>query len=88
MTKTGRQGGLGNKVLGIALGVVAAKFALMATEKVWTKGFHRPLPDADDASMANKVAWMGVTAAAVGMARELARQVAAPLREDSESDSG
>lgn len=88
MTKTERQGGLGNKVLGLVLGAVAAKFALMAAEKVWTKGFHRPLPDADEASMANKVAWMGVTAAAVGMARELAKELAAPLREDSEDDSG
>ncbi len=90
MAKTERQGGLGNKALALALGVVAAKLAQVAAEKLWTKGLHRPLPDADDASMANKIAWMGVTAAAVGMARELARELASPLvkDEDSQTDSG
>ncbi|MBW3590430.1 MAG: DUF4235 domain-containing protein [Actinobacteria bacterium] len=90
MTKTERQGGLGSKALALALGVVAAKLAQVAAEKLWTKGLHRPLPEADDASMANKIAWMGVTAAAVGMARELARELASPLvkDEDSQTDSG
>jgi len=61
------------------MGALAAKFALMAVEQVWTKGFRQDLPEMSEAeSMAKKVAWIGLTAAAVGMAREAARQLTAP----------
>lgn len=86
MKRTERQGGVGNKLLAVGLGFVAAKLALVVIEQIWTKGLRRPLPDADEASTANKVAWMGVTAAAVGMARELAKELAAPLREDDSEE--
>lgn len=73
------KGGVSRKLLAIALGALAAKFAMMAVEQIWTKGFHQDLPDmSDEESMAKKVAWIGLTAAAVGMAREAARQLTAP----------
>lgn len=63
----------------LAMGAMAAKLALMAVEQLWTKGLHRDLPEmTDEESMATKVAWIGLTAAAVGMAREAARQLTAP----------
>jgi hypothetical protein len=80
MAKVKRKGGLARKLLAIALGAVAAKIALKAVEKAWTKGLHKPVPDVDDeSSMGRKIAWMGVTAAAVGMAREMVRELTAPV---------
>jgi hypothetical protein len=80
MAKVKRKGGLGRKLVAIALGAVAAKVALKAVEQVWTKGLRKPVPDVDDEkSMATKVAWMGITAAAVGMAREMVRELTAPV---------
>ncbi|MGI8427021.1 MAG: DUF4235 domain-containing protein [Actinomycetota bacterium] len=79
MSNLERKGGLARKVLALAMGALAAKFALMAVEQVWTRGFHQDLPEmSEQESMARKVAWIGLTAAAVGMAREAARQLTAP----------
>jgi len=79
MANLERKGGLARKLLALAMGALAAKFALMAVEQVWTKGFRQDLPEMSEAeSMAKKVAWIGLTAAAVGMAREAARQLTAP----------
>lgn len=73
------KGGVSRKLMALAFGALAAKFAMMAVEQIWTKGFHQDLPQmSDEESMAKKVAWIGLTAAAVGMAREAARQLTAP----------
>ncbi len=78
-----RKGGVAQKLLALGLSALAAKLTMMAVEKFWTKGLHKPIPDPDEASMATKMAWMGVTAAAVGMAREMVRELTAPsVRED------
>jgi len=74
-----RKGGLARKMAALAMGALAAKFAMMAVEQFWTKGLKQDLPEmSDQESMARKVAWIGLTAAAVGMAREAARQLTAP----------
>ena len=84
MNKTKRQGGLAQKLMALALSALAAKLALAAIEQLWTKGLHKPIPKDDESSIATKLAWMGVTAAAVGMAREMVRELTAPtVREDS-----
>jgi len=71
--------------MALAMGALAAKFAMMAVEKVWTKGFRQDLPEmSEEESMGKKVAWIGLTAAAVGMAREAARQLTAPKVVESE----
>lgn len=73
------KGGLARKLVALALGALAAKLAMMAVEQLWTRGLHQNLPEmTDEESVAKKVAWIGITAAAVGMAREAARQLAAP----------
>ena len=88
MAKVKRKGGLARKLVAIILGAIAAKVALKAVEKVWTKGLHKPVPDLDqEASMGRKLAWMGITAAAVGMAREMVRQLTAPVEADRGSKS-
>lgn len=74
-----RKGGVARKLVALAMGALAAKLALMAVEKIWTKGFHQGVPEmTDEESLGKKVAWIGLTAAAVGMAREAARQLTAP----------
>ncbi|MGH2772621.1 MAG: DUF4235 domain-containing protein [Actinomycetota bacterium] len=79
MADLDRKGGLARKVAALALGALAAKIALMAVEKVWTKGFGRDIPEmTDEESLGRKIAWIGLTAAAVGMAREAARSITAP----------
>ena len=84
MNKTKRAGGVAQKLLALALSALAAKLALMAIEQLWTRGLHKPIPENDESSMATKMAWMGITAAAVGMAREMVRELTAPtVREDS-----
>ncbi|MGQ0678149.1 MAG: DUF4235 domain-containing protein [Actinomycetota bacterium] len=86
MGKAERTSGLIQKLLALGLSALAAKLALMAIEKLWTKGLHKPIPSGDESSMATKLAWMGVTAAAVGMAREMVRELTAPtVREESVS---
>lgn len=81
--KSERKGGIAQKVLALGLSALAAKLTMMAVEKVWTKGLHKPIPGEDETSMATKMAWMGVTAAAVGMAREMVRELTAPtVKED------
>lgn len=82
MTKTQYKGGLVRKLLALGLGALAAKFAMMAVEKLWIKGLHRDIPDDEEASMGTKLAWMGITAAAVGMAREMVRELTAPRVKD------
>lgn len=73
---------IARKLLAVAMGALAAKFALMAVEAVWTKGLRQELPDmSDEESMARKVAWIGLTAASVGMAREVVRQLTTPQEE-------
>jgi hypothetical protein len=79
MPKTERKGGLGRSLLAIVLSAIAAKLALKAVEQIWTKGLHKSVPDIDEeSSLATKMAWMGVTAAVVGMAREIVRELTAP----------
>lgn len=82
MTRTERKGGVAQKLLALGLSALAAKLTMMAVEKFWTKGLHKPIPDPDEASMATKIAWMGVTAAAVGMAREMVRELTAPTAKE------
>jgi hypothetical protein len=84
MAKTERSGGIAQKLLALALSALAAKLALMAIEQIWTKGLKKPIPHDDESSIATKMAWMGVTAAAVGMAREMVRELTAPtVKEES-----
>lgn len=79
MPETERKGGLARKLLALAIGALAAKLALSVVEQVWTRGLRRDLPEmSEEESTMQKVAWIGLTAAAVGIARELARQMTAP----------
>ena len=67
---------IAKKLFALAMGALAAKFAIMAAEAMWTKGLRQDLPEmSDEESMARKVAWIGLTAASVGMAREVVRQL-------------
>lgn len=68
------------KVLALALGALAAKLAIVAMEQLWTKGLRKELPAEDDDRVWQRVIWIGLTAAAVGMARELAREAATRSR--------
>ena len=85
MSKTEHSGGLARKLVAFALGAVAAKLAISAVEQFWTRGLRKGVPEmSPEESIMTKVAWIGLTAAAVGMARELARELAAPrVREES-----
>jgi hypothetical protein len=79
VSKVESKGGLVRKLLAVALGALAAKFAMMAVEQLWTKALRQELPtELEEESLMRKVAWIGLTAAAVGMAREAARELAAP----------
>lgn len=79
MTDTEPKGGFGRKLLAIVLGALAARMAIMAVELFWTKGLRKDIPEMSDAESAfRKAAWVGLTAAAVGIARELAKSVATP----------
>lgn len=70
--------GFTRKIAALALGALAAKFALMAIERVWTKGLGRDVPgDLDEESVAASLLWIGITAAAVALAREAVRQMLA-----------
>ncbi|HVE75467.1 MAG TPA: hypothetical protein VND22_01730 [Actinomycetota bacterium] len=79
MSSVESKGGMARKIAALAAGALAAKFAMMAVELLWTKGLKRDLPEmSDEESIALKIAWIGLTAASVGMARELARELTAP----------
>ncbi len=68
--------GFARKIAAIALGALAAKLALTAVEQVWTKGLGRDVPgDLDESSAATNLLWIGLTAAAVALAREAVRQM-------------
>lgn len=83
---TERKGNMAQKLMALGLSALAAKLTLMAVEKVWTKGLHKRIPGEDEGTLASKMAWMGVTAAAVGMAREMVRELTAPTQRESSQD--
>jgi hypothetical protein len=73
------KGGIFRKLLALAAGALAARLAIAAVEKLWTKGLRQDLPEMSEyESLGKKLAWIGMTAAAVGIARELAREITAP----------
>lgn len=79
MTKMEHSGGLARKLLAFSLAAVAARLAMAAVEQIWTRGLRKGVPEmTQEESILTKVAWIGLTAAVVGMARELARELAAP----------
>ena len=79
MAKVKKKGGIGRSILALALGTVAAKLALKGAEKIWTAGFRQEVPRMEEEeSIARKAAWVALTAALVGMAREIAKDLAAP----------
>ena len=79
MAETETKGGLARKILALILGALAAKLAMTAVEQFWTRGLRKDVPEMSGAESAlKKVAWIGLTAAAVGIARQLAREVTAP----------
>lgn len=79
MNETSYRGGVARKLLAIAAGALAAKFAMAAVEQIWTRGLRKGIPEmSEEESALTKIAWIGLTAAAVGMARELARELTAP----------
>lgn len=73
MSKEDREG-IGRKLIAALLAAIAARAALKLVEGVWKKGMKRDLPpEAPESSLAEKVAWVALGAAAVAAARELAR---------------
>ena len=79
MSETEPKGGFARKILAILLAAIAARLAMMAVEVFWTKGLRRDLPEMSETESAlSKAAWVGLTAAAVGIARELAKNAARP----------
>jgi hypothetical protein len=79
MTRTKRKGGLVRKLTAVAAGAVAAKFAMKAVEQLWKKGFRSEPPRmVPQESKLRKAAWVGLTAAGVGVARQLTRDAVAP----------
>jgi len=80
MSKVDRKGGLARSLVALALGTIAAKVALKGAEKIWTAAFRQSeVPSMDeDESIARKAAWIALSAALVGVARELAKDLAAP----------
>lgn len=79
MTRTDRKGGIVRKLVAVCAGAVAAKLAIKAVEQVWRKGFRAGPPRmVPQESAWKKAAWMGLTAAGVGIARQLTRDVVAP----------
>ena len=79
MSKVQRKGGLPRGVLALLLGAVAAKVAMKTSEKIWTRGFRQEVPAmSNDESLGRKAAWIALSAALVGVARELAKDLAAP----------
>jgi hypothetical protein len=79
MPDTETKGGFARKLLAILLAAIAARLAMIAVEFFWTKGLRRDLPEMSETESAlTKAAWVGLTAAAVGIARELAKSAARP----------
>jgi hypothetical protein len=79
MPKSERKGGKVRTLLAVVLGAAAAKVALKGAEKLWTSGFRQDLPGtSEQESIAKKAAWVALSAALVGVARELVRDLAAP----------
>lgn len=61
------------RLLGLALAAIAARAAVMAVELLWTKGLGKDLPgETEESSLIEKVVWVGLAAAGVAMAREVA----------------
>jgi hypothetical protein len=76
------------KVLAIVLAAAAGRLALRAMEKLWTKGLRKPVPGGEEeASLMNRVAWVGATTAAAGIAREVIRELTAPKHTNSQIQS-
>lgn len=80
MPKVEKKGGLARSLVALAVGTMAAKLALKGAEKIWTAGFRQSeVPSMDEGeSIARKVAWIALSAALVGVARELAKDLTAP----------
>lgn len=65
--------------MAIAAGALAAKAAMTLVEAVWTKALKKDLPQMEEGeSTVEKLAWIALTAAAVGVARELGREAVSP----------
>lgn len=87
---------VGRRILTLILGAVAAKLAMSALEQIWTKGLRQDLPDrSEQRSLLKKVAWVGLAAATVTLARELVRELVArspgatqPVREAAALETG
>jgi hypothetical protein len=79
MPKVKKKGGIARSLVALAVGTMAAKLALKGAEKIWTAGFHQDVPRMDEReSLARKAAWVALSAALVGVARELAKDLTAP----------
>lgn len=77
--KKSRNAGTGRKLLALGLSMVAAKVAMRATEKIWTRGLGQNLPEMSEReSIIKKAGWVALSAAVVGMARELTKDLALP----------
>lgn len=67
------------KLVTIVAGALAAKAAMTLVEAMWTRGFKKDVPQmTQEESTAEKLAWIALTAAAVGVAREIGREAVAP----------
>lgn len=65
------------RLLGLALAAVAARAAMLAVELLWTRGLGKDLPgEGEEGSLMEKVVWVGLAAAGVAMAREVAEGMA------------
>jgi hypothetical protein len=79
MAKTRRKGGIARGVLALVLGAAAAKLAMKGAEKIWTSGFRQEVPKMNQGeSVSRKAAWVALSAALVGVARELVKDLTAP----------
>jgi hypothetical protein len=84
MAKTERKGGMARTVAAVVLGGVAAKIATKGAEKIWTKGFRQDVPLMQQGEpLMKKAAWLALSSALVGVARELARDFAAPKAQEA-----
>jgi hypothetical protein len=79
MAKVKKKGGIARSIVALALGTMAAKLAMKGAEKIWTAGFRQDVPRmVEEESIVRKAAWVALSAALVGMAREIAKDLAAP----------
>lgn len=73
------ENGLARKLAAALLAAIAARAALKLVEGVWKKGMRRePPPESANSSLSEKLVWVALGAAAVALARELARQAVNP----------